>query len=211
MPKKSLIYHLNLTKIKKVLNFYVKYQNWQGKATGKNPQRYFVDENNNVSCLNGNIGKIIPFGKIHQRNKGSYLYRFEECLNCKHEKICRKKRKNRDNDYTDVELSPKCELYKKQARENLQSIPGIEIRVNRSIQVEGAFGNIKQNYGFARLKRRGLNNVGSEIMMVCLSVNIRKFFTLKNNPDKAKSKYWLADENTHTEVFPNKNHKKITV
>ena len=45
-------------------------------------------------------------------------------------------------------------------------------------------------------------------MMVCLSVNIRKFFTLKNNPDKAKSKYWLADENTHTEVFPNKNHKK---
>lgn len=195
----------------KKINNYVKYQNWQGEATGKNPQRYFVDENNNVSCLNGNIGKIIPFGKIHQRNKGSYLYRFEECLNCKHEKICRKKRKNRDNDYTDVELSPKCELYKKQARENLQSIPGIEIRVNRSIQVEGAFGNIKQNYGFARLKRRGLNNVGSEIMMVCLSVNIRKFFTLKNNPDKAKSKYWLADENTHTEVFPNKNHKKITV
>ena len=44
-------------------------------------------------------------------------------------------------------------------------------------------------------------------MMVCLSVNIRKFFTLKNNPDKAKSKYWLADENTHTEVFPNKNRE----
>ena len=184
----------------KKINNYVKYQNWQGEATGKNPQRYFVDENNNVSCLNGNIGKIIPFGKIHQRNKGSYLYHFEGCLNCKHEKICRKKRKNRDNDYTDVELNPKYELYKKQARENLQSIPGIEIRVNRSIQVEGAFGNIKQNYGFARLKRRGLNNVGSEIMMVCLSVNIRKFFTLKNNPDKAKSKYWLADENTHRSI-----------
>ena len=80
--------------------------------------------------------------------------------------------------------------------------------MNRSIQVEGTFGNIKQNYGFVRLKRRGLNNVGTEIMMVCLSVNIRKYFTLKNNPTEIKSKYWLADENTQPEVFPNKNKKK---
>ena len=192
----------------KKINNYVKYQNWQGEATGKNPQRYFFGDDNSLRCLNGNEGKIIPFGKVHQKSKGSNLYHFEGCLNCKHEKICGKKRKNRDNDYTDAELNLKYELYKKQARENLQSVPGIEIRVNRSIQVEGTFGNIKQNYGFVRLKRRGLNNVGTEIMMVCLSVNIRKYFTLKNNPTEIKSKYWLADENTQPEVFPNKNKKK---
>ena len=53
----------------KKINNYVKYQNWQGEATGKNPQRYFVDENNNVSCLNVNIGKIIPFDKYAKEIK----------------------------------------------------------------------------------------------------------------------------------------------
>lgn len=192
----------------KKINNYVKFQNWQGEASGKNPQRYFFEDSDSVKCLNGLEGQIIPYGKAHQRCKGANLYRFEGCLNCKHENTCRKKRKNRDTNYLDVELNPKYEQYKKQARENLQSVLGIEIRVNRSIQVEGSFGNIKQNYGFVRLKRKGLNNVACEIMMICLAVNIRKFFTLYMHPDKAKSKYWKAPEGTKPEEFPNKNKNK---
>ena len=35
-------------------------------------------------------------------------------------------------------------LLKEQARKNLQSPKGIEMRINRSIQVEGTFGQIKK-------------------------------------------------------------------
>ena len=31
---------------------YVKYQNWEGEATGKRPRLFKVDEKRNVKCLN---------------------------------------------------------------------------------------------------------------------------------------------------------------
>ncbi len=39
---------------------------------------------------------------------------------------------------------------------NLLSPKGIELRVNRSIQVEGAFGVLKHDYGYERMRRRGM-------------------------------------------------------
>ena len=57
----------------KKINNYVKFQNWQGEASGKNPQRYFFGDDNSLRCLKGNEGKIIPFGKVHQKSKGSNL------------------------------------------------------------------------------------------------------------------------------------------
>ena len=43
---------------------------------------------------------------------------------------------------------------KAEAERNLLSPKGIELRVNRSIQVEGAFGIEKGDYGYERLRRR---------------------------------------------------------
>ena len=56
----------------------------------------------------------------------------------------------------------------------------IEIRINRSIQVEGAFGQIKQNMQYTRIRRRGLEKVSCEIMLMCLGANIRKYFSTLN-------------------------------
>ena len=50
-------------------------------------------------------------------------------------------------------------LYRKTARENLLSVKGIEMRVNRSSQVEGVFGIIKQDMNYERIRRRGLDKV----------------------------------------------------
>lgn len=57
---------------------------------------------------------------------------------------------------------------------------GIEIRVNRSIQVEGTFGQIKQNMNYDRI-RRGMNKVSCEIMLMCLGRNIRKISVLEDS------------------------------
>ena len=53
--------------------------------------------------------------------------------------------KNIELNYKIFEVVPNLIRYKQQAEDNLLSVKGIEIRVNRSIQVEGVFGNEKQN------------------------------------------------------------------
>ncbi len=51
---------------------------------------------------------------------------------------------------------------------------GHEIMMSRSIQAEGTFGDIKENYRYNRFKRRGLGNVKFEIYLVAIGHNIRK-------------------------------------
>ena len=61
-----------------------------------------------------------------------------------------------------------------QAKRNLLSPKGIEMRVNRSAQVEGAFGVIKNNYGFKRFLSKGAKNINIDILFLCLGYNINK-------------------------------------
>ena len=46
--------------------------------------------------------------------------------------------------------------------------------MNRSIQVEGAFGVIKADRGFDRFETRGKENVEIEFLLVSLGYNISK-------------------------------------
>lgn len=109
--------------------------------------------------------------------------------------------KNKDKDYRIVELNKDYELLKNNARDNLLSPKGIEIRINRSIQVEGTFGQIKQNMGYDRIRRRQIERVEVEIMLTCLGRNIRKLFTMMDKTN-IKSKYREKSNNLKTEKFP---------
>jgi hypothetical protein len=46
--------------------------------------------------------------------------------------------------------------------------------MNRSIQVEGAFGVIKVDSGFRRFLMRGKNNVRTDFLLVSMGYNITK-------------------------------------
>lgn len=186
---------------------YVKFQSWEGESSGKNPQLFYTFTDG-VLCLNTCIGEEIPFDYSHkQRNKGGKLYKFVGCNNCNYSYKCKKKLKNKEEDSRLIELIPDYELLKEQARENLLSPKGIEIRINRSIQVEGTFGQIKQNMQYMRIRRRGIDKVSCEIMLMCLGRNIRKFFTLLDS-DQIKSNYWEKPENLKKENFPFVKQKK---
>ena len=54
--------------------------------------------------------------------------------------------------------------------------------MNRSIQVEDAFGVLKQDYGFRQFLMRGKKNIKTEFILLCFSYNIKKLFnkTIKN-------------------------------
>lgn len=69
--------------------------------------------------------------------------------------------------------------YREESLCNITSTEGILFRINRSIQVEGAFGVIKQDYGFRRLKRRGNTCVKNEFTMHCMAYNINKYCNKK--------------------------------
>ena len=66
-------------------------------------------------------------------------------------------------------------IIKKEAIANLKSELGIELRMQRSIQVEGAFGVIKSNYGVKRFRRGGLIGVHLEMTLTAIGYNLLKF------------------------------------
>ena len=51
---------------------------------------------------------------------------------------------------------------------------GILLRMNRSIQVEGAFGVLKQDYGFGRFLTRVKTNNETRLFILATAFNIRK-------------------------------------
>lgn len=61
---------------------------------------------------------------------------------------------------------------------------GIELKKQRRIQVEGAFGVIKQNFGYTRFHRKGMKNTRMEFLLVCLGYNLRKYHLARIKEDK---------------------------
>ena len=99
-------------------------------------------------------------------------YLCENCAHCpQREKCCRKK----DTD-APKEVILKETFWEKRQRslENIISERGIHLRVNRSIQVEGAFGLIKNDFGFRRFLTAGKKNVRVELLFLALGFNLKK-------------------------------------
>ena len=59
--------------------------------------------------------------------------------------------------------------------QELSTEEGIQMKTQRSVQVEGTFGVIKQDFGFTRFHRKGMKNVKMEFLLVCLGYNLKKF------------------------------------
>jgi len=61
-----------------------------------------------------------------------------------------------------------------QAEARITADEGILLRLNRSIQVEGAFGVVKQNMSFRRFLLRGKVKVHIEVLLLCFAYNVKK-------------------------------------
>ena len=64
--------------------------------------------------------------------------------------------------------------YRKKTLEALASEEGALLRMNRSIQVEGVFGIIKEDYGFRRFLTRGKKNIETQFFLLAFALNIEK-------------------------------------
>ena len=82
------------------------------------------------------------------------------------------------------------------------------MRVNRSTQVEGAYGVIKQDIQYERFRRTSIKKVETEFMLVVLGYNIRKLFKFYSG--NFKKEYWKAPEGLNEETFKKPNAKRLS-
>lgn len=100
----------------------------------------------------------------------THVYRCKRgCKSCSSRSACMKKSRAK---YKHVQINHKLAAYQKKATELITSDLGKEIRVNRSIQAEGAFAQIKSNWAYKRFLRKGMNGIQAEWTLMCMSMNI---------------------------------------
>jgi hypothetical protein len=68
----------------------------------------------------------------------------------------------------EFEVSKAFRRQRQSATERITSQEGMLLRMNRSIQVEGAFAVIKEDYAFRRFLTRGTENVRTEMLLMAL-------------------------------------------
>ena len=186
---------------------YVKHQSWEGNKSASSPDCYRLLNNDKIVCLNGLIGTEVEIENRDHRKKGSIFYKIEGCNNCNWMPFCKRFMRRWDEDFKIFEVVKKLERYKYQSQDNLCSPKGIELRVNRSIQVEGDFGIIKQNYGYTRTRRRGIKKVSTEIMLTALGLNIAKL--IRYYQTGKLNKFWVAPDNLKAEEFKKPSWKRL--
>ena len=185
---------------------YIKFADWSRVVSGDLYDLFYFDNDANLFCLNNKKATKTRVFKDRKAHKGSFLYVVESCSYCRLKKYCQAKLKEIRN-YRIFDVNYDLNIIKKDVTKNLLSPKGIEMRVNRSSQVEGAFGVIKQDMDYERARRRGMENVSLEFMLTCLGYNIRKLFTLLEG--KAKTDYWIAPQDLKAETIPDIDYEKI--
>ena len=105
------------------------------------------------------------------------VYICQECGGCPYKKECIKGNHCKtplEDRNKNLYVSKKLLEYREADLERIESEEGIKLRMNRSIQVEGSFGELKQNSGFRRFLCRGSQNVKAEAILLAFAHNINK-------------------------------------
>lgn len=137
----------------------------------------------------------------HSKSKTGYvsektIYKCEDCSGCPYKSSCIKGNhcKTPLEERTKILQVAKTFLkYRQKDLERILSEEGILLRINRSIQAEGSFGNLKQDMQFRRYASRGMPNVLAESILLAMAGNINK---LHNKIQKGR---------TGTHLFPVKS------
>ena len=141
-----------------------------------------IDNDGNLRCPND---KKMVFShrrpiKNNKYGRQEEIYQCEDCSGCPYAEQCKKTDKNRT-----IRLNEELTSMHHEVLNNLESIHGALLRMNRSIQAEGAFGVIKYNRWYKRLVRRGQSKVELEIFLVSIGFNLHKFYNKQNRLQEA--------------------------
>lgn len=150
------------------------------KDISKRENMDYDKEKDEYTCNNNK--KLKPVGTKIRKSKSGYqaelvVYECESCEGCQLKPKCTKAKGNRQ-----IQVSKKFIELRQKSIENITSNDGILLRMNRSIQVEGTFGVLKEDRGFRRFLTRGKKNVKTEFILLCFGYNMSKLHNkIQNN------------------------------
>lgn len=137
----------------------------------------------------------------HSKSKTGYvsektIYKCEDCSGCPYKAECIKGNNCKtplEERTKTVHVSKTFLKYRQEDLERILTDEGIVLRMNRSIQAEGSFGDLKQDMQFRRYVSKGTSNVLAESILLAMARNINK---LHNKIQKGR---------TGTHLFPEKS------
>ena len=97
-------------------------------------------------------------------------YSNDKCGRCPHRDKCHKSK----NGYRTIQVNNVILEHRPKTLKALTSEKGTLLRMNRSIQVEGVFGVLKEDYGFRRFLTRGKKNIETQFFLLAFALNIEK-------------------------------------
>ena len=173
------------------LKAYIKpqtYEKWKKRSFKRDiSKRENMGYNEKADTYTCHAGKtLFPIFIKKQKSKSGYesevtVYECEDCTGCLHKGKCTRAKGNKRLYISKSFLEKRQESY-----ENILSEKGILYRMNRSIQVEGAFGVLKNDYEFQRFLLRGKTKVKLEILLLCMGYNLNKLHAKIQNERTGK-------------------------
>lgn len=141
-----------------------------------------IDEDGVLRCPNG---KRFDFAyrkavRGNQYGRQEEVYICEDCGGCPYAAQCKKTEKNRT-----IRLNSELTAMHAEVINNLNSIQGALLRMNRSIQAEGTFGVMKNDRCYKRIVRRGIKSVQMEVFLISIGHNLYKYHNKQMRLQKA--------------------------
>ncbi len=142
-----------------------------------------IDEQGVMRCPNDKAFHFLYRKNVrgNQYGRKEELYECEDCSGCPYAEKCKKTDKNRT-----VRINQELTSMHQEVIENLESIHGALLRMNRSIQAEGTFGIMKNDRWYKRIVRRGIHSVKLEVLLVAIGHNLYKYQKKKDEKQNCR-------------------------
>ena len=143
----------------------------------KRENMIYLEQSNEYICHNQRKLKYIY--SSNKKTESGYIkkidvYGCDNCSDCNSKSQCTRSKYNKK-----LYVPRLFTELREKSYENITSDLGIYLRLNRSIQVEGAFGVIKENRKFRQFLLRGTKKVEIEFLLICMAYNINKLHAKK--------------------------------
>lgn len=146
--------------------------------------------------------KLTVTGLKRSKSKTGYVsektqYTCEDCSNCEFKGQCIKGNNSKIPFEERTKRLEVSKIFQQKRAEDLERIltdEGCKLRMNRSIQAEGSFANIKADMSFRRYLCRGKKNVLAESILLAMAHNVNKLDHKIQNESTGKYLFELKKE-----------------
>lgn len=135
-----------------------------------------IAENGDIRCPGG---KSLVYRESRPIKGNRYgrteeIYECEDCSGCAMKDKCTKSSGNRT-----IRMNRELTKMHEEVIDNLNSVHGALLRMNRSIQAEGTYGVLKWDRSYTRARRRGKESVLLEFLLIACGFNLYKYHNKK--------------------------------